>query len=202
MALSHQIRTPLTAVVGFLDVLRTHDDLTEGESAEFLNRAADHAEEISAIVHDILIVTRDDLDRLVVTAQPTNPVREAMAVASSVPLGDAVIEINPDVCDAPYALGDPVRVRQIIRNLVANAIRHGGRSVHISDARREDSLGLGLKVVWLLAERMRGRVEYRRSGSLTMFELKLLAVDTAVGRGSLALALGDSSETGSRRKEL
>lgn len=216
LALSHQIRTPLTAVVGFLDLLRTHDDLDEFEREEFLNRAADHADEVAAIVHDILVVTRDDLDLLVVTTQPTNPVKEARAVASSIPLGDAVIEIHPDVGEAPIASADPVRVRQVIRNLVGNALRHGGRSIHISahtlanevvvtiaddgpglseevaemlrlhgpeavsDPQRSDSLGLGLRVAWLLAHRMQGRIEYRRSGSYTMFDLVLRAVETPV----------------------
>lgn len=211
LALSHQIRTPLTAVVGFLDVLRSHQDLEPEEREEFLNRAADHAEEVAAIVHDILVVTRDDLDMLVVTAQPTNPVKEALAVASAIPLNDATIDINPPLSDAPMAVGDPVRVRQVVRNLVANAIRHGGSNIHISvhrlgaevvitvaddgpglpeevaarlrrlgptaltDPDRADSLGLGLRVAWLLAERMAGRIEYRRSGSLTMFELILPA---------------------------
>lgn len=214
LALSHQIRTPLTAVVGFLDVLRTHDDLEESEKVEFLNRAADQAEEMSAIVHDILVVTRDDLDMLVITTQPTNPVREALAVAAAVPLGEAVIEIHPSVAESPLALADPVRVRQILRNLVANAIRYGGRSVHITahlladevvitvaddgpglpddvlgmwtsdDPRpnpvshRSDSLGLGLRVARLLAVRMQGRIEYRRSGSLTIFELILRAAES------------------------
>lgn len=214
LALSHQIRTPLTAVVGFLDVLRTHDDLDEAEQLEFLNRAADHADEVAAIVHDILVVTRDDMDLLVITTQPTNPVREARAVAASVPLGEAVIEINPTESESPLALADPVRVRQILRNLVANAIRYGGKSVHVTAHRlagevvitvaddgpglpdellemwdsddkrpgpadqRPDSLGLGLRVARLLAARMQGRIEYRRSGSLTMFELILRATDS------------------------
>lgn len=216
LALSHQIRTPLTAVVGFLDLLRTHDNLDDVEREEFLNRAADHADEVAAIVHDILVVTRDDLDLLVVTTQPTNPVKEALAVASSIPLGDAVIEIQPDVREAPIASADPVRVRQVIRNLVGNAIRHGGRSIHISahrlanevvvtiaddgpgltdevaetlrlhgpeavsDPQRSDSLGLGLRVAWLLAHRMQGRIEYRRSGSYTMFDFVLRSVETPV----------------------
>jgi signal transduction histidine kinase len=215
LALSHQIRTPLTAVVGFLDLLRSHDDLDASEHEEFLNRAADHADEVAAIVHDILVVTRDDLDLLVITAQPTNPVREALAVASSIPLGDAAIDIHPLLDDAPLALADPVRVRQVVRNLVANAIRHGGASIHISahrlgedvvvtvaddgpglpdavverlkasgpqsvfDSEKSDSLGLGLRVAWLLAERMRGRIEYRRSGSLTMFDLILPSADAS-----------------------
>jgi signal transduction histidine kinase len=216
LALSHQVRTPLTAVVGFLDLLRSHDDLDDAERDEFLNRAADHADEVAAIVHDILVVTRDDLDLLVVTTQPTNPVKEALAVASSIPLGDAVIDIHPDVREAPLASADPVRVRQVIRNLVGNAIRHGGSSIHISahrladevvvtvaddgpglsdevatalrrdgpeavsDPQRSDSLGLGLRVAWLLAHRMQGRIEYRRSGSFTMFDFILRAVETPV----------------------
>lgn len=214
LALSHQIRTPLTAVVGFLDLLRSHDDIGPEEHDEFLNRAADHADEVAAIVHDILVVTRDDLDLLVVTAAPTNPVKEAMAVAASIPLGEATIEIHPTPAEAPIALADPVRVRQVLRNLVGNAIRHGGTSVHISahqlagevvvtvaddgpglpepvadrlriegpqsvfDPERSDSLGLGLRVAWLLADRMQGRIEYRRSGTLTMFELILPAPPT------------------------
>ena len=214
LALSHQIRTPLTAVVGFLDLLRSHDDLDDVDREEFLARAADHADEVAAIVHDILVVTRDDLDLLVVTTQPTNPVKEALAVASSIPLGDAVIEVQPDVTESPIASADPVRVRQVIRNLVGNAIRHGGEKIHISahrladevvvtiaddgpgltdevaetlrlhgpeavsDPQRADSLGLGLRVAWLLAHRMGGRIEYRRSGAFTMFDFILRAVET------------------------
>lgn len=235
LALSHQIRTPLTAVVGFLDLLRSHDDLGPEEHDEFLNRAADHADEVAAIVHDILVVTRDDLDLLVVTAAPTNPIKEALAVAASIPLGQATVEIHPTLSEAPTALADPVRVRQVLRNLVANAIRHGGETIHISahqlagevvvtvaddgpglpdavadrllaegpqsvfDPERSDSLGLGLRVAWLLADRMAGRIEYRHTGSLTMFELILPAPSDAGPATRSGLNMPDRSTNSPRR---
>ncbi len=215
LALSHQIRTPLTAVVGFLDVLRFQDDLTTDEIEEFVEQAADQAAEVAAIVRDILVVTRDDLDLLVVTAEPTNAVREAHAVVASLPRGALSIDIQPPAAECPLVIADPVRLRQIVRNLVGNAARHGGDSIHISVHRRgeevvvsvaddgpglpaevaeqlhasgadwisadqaSDSLRLGLRVAWLLAERMRGRIEYRRSGPLTVFELILPAPNSS-----------------------
>lgn len=230
LTLSHQIRTPLTAVVGFLNILRTHEDLDGDERREFLERATDQADEVVAIVHDILVAARDDLDSLVVTAEPTNPIREANAVLASVGPIAARVSVHPDVPRAPIALADPIRVRQVLRNLITNAVRYGGGEVNVSCHRLGDSvivtvaddgpglpqelserlagswqpvateqdplgtLGLGLRVAVLLAERMGGSLAHRRQDGFTIFELSLPAWEEIDRRDAVQLhRVGDDA---------
>ncbi|MDP3985040.1 MAG: ATP-binding protein, partial [Acidimicrobiia bacterium] len=86
-------------------------------------------------------------------------------------------------------LGDPVRVRQILRNLIANALRYGGPHIRItfgSDGSgghvfvTDDGEGgpEGHHISRTLARLMGGDLIYRRQGSDTIFQLTLRLIDT------------------------
>ena len=120
-AVSHELRTPLTAVVGFLDLLRDADDLSQ--ETELVCVAADQARDMAAIVEDLLTAARIDNGDLVIASER---VRLRDAVMATIPSFDTDgldigVAVPGDLC----ALADGSRVRQILRNLVSNAVRHG-----------------------------------------------------------------------------
>ncbi len=128
--ISHELRTPLTSVLGFATVLReSAGDLPDGERDEMVRLIAEQAAELATIVEDLLVAARSRVDQLHV---------EALDVDLSAEL-DVVLETTPQVAGLPiavradgvHAVADPVRVRQILRNLLTNAVRYGGDEIRV-----------------------------------------------------------------------
>jgi signal transduction histidine kinase len=127
-AVSHEIRSPLTAIVGLTGTLR--DDLatlSEAEIAEFVAILDDQAREVTQLADDLLVAARVDAVGMRVNPIPTNV---ADAITDTVrSLGS---RIRLAVSGEPvHALADPLRLRQIVRNLLTNALRHGGPDIRI-----------------------------------------------------------------------
>lgn len=127
---SHELRTPLTGVLGFAEVLRDQTaGLSPEERAELIAAIADEASDLAAIIEDLLVMGRAEHGTLAVVAVPVDlraqvtQVLEALNLTSEIP-----IEITDP---AARALADPGRVRQIVRNLVTNAVAYGGPNVTV-----------------------------------------------------------------------
>jgi PAS domain S-box-containing protein len=123
-SVAHELRTPLTAVVGFAHELQdTSGVYSDDERKEFQDLIAFHSSELAHLIEDLLVWARADIGE--VQIRPT-----------VLDLGRCVaecIEAMPDVeipfdwvSDQVLGYADPSRIRQIIRNLVTNAVRYGG----------------------------------------------------------------------------
>ena len=130
-SISHEIRTPLTAIMGYARLLRDSQlAISDAESEAFVAMLVDQGDELSNIVDDLVVAARADLGNLEVVAVPihlraqTNQVLEA--IDPTAPLSVRVTG------DDLIALGDPSRVRQIIRNLITNAARYGGSNIEVA----------------------------------------------------------------------
>jgi signal transduction histidine kinase len=138
-SVGHELRTPLTSVLGFAELLRSdHPEITEEERLSMIASVADEATDLASIVDDLLVAARSELDLLVVTEVPVSArAQVAQVLEAGKDVGESIeIIASPD---QPYrALGDPSRVRQILRNLVTNAYRYGGDSIHVRLATTDD----------------------------------------------------------------
>jgi len=127
-SVSHELRTPLTAVVGYADMLRG-DFVDAPERATMLATIADQAADLSNIVEDLLVGARAELGQLGVSMGEVDVAAEIDRLRST--FSSVLPEI--EAVEAPLgpipARGDPVRVRQILRNLLSNAARYGGPRV-------------------------------------------------------------------------
>jgi PAS domain S-box-containing protein len=123
-SVSHEIRTPLTAVLGYAQLLHAGDTAKDAESLTAIETIVHEANEIGFILEDLLVAARSDLDRVPMLVAPTPLRAQASAVADAlVLLGDIQIVVVGE--PEPVAVADPLRTRQVIRNLVTNALRHG-----------------------------------------------------------------------------
>ncbi|HEX6814552.1 MAG TPA: ATP-binding protein [Gemmatimonadaceae bacterium] len=142
---SHELKTPLTVIGGFAETLVT-DDLPAEQRTQFAEAIRANAERMRRIVDDLL-----DLSRIESGGWRPNPTPvDVAAVADDIfsaarraPADHAVtldIAVDPS---APMVYADPMAVRQVITNLVDNAVRYtpAGGTVTVFTARADGGAG-------------------------------------------------------------
>lgn len=127
-SISHELRTPLTAVLGFAAVLVGEDtDLSQGERDELLRAVHRQSIDLANIIEDLLVAARADTDQIQIASQTVDVAGQIRDIIDAMALsGDPVPVFDPQPVQA---LVDPLRFRQILRNLLTNALRFGGPEV-------------------------------------------------------------------------
>ncbi len=129
-SISHELRTPLAAVLGFATELSDSWEVFDPEEARSLVRLiATQSADISSIVDDLLTVTR--LEAGTMSIYPAEvKVREHLSDMVETTGRDAGKDIGWSGDAVVWA--DPNRLRQIVRNLITNAIRYGGDQIAVT----------------------------------------------------------------------
>lgn len=126
---SHELRTPLTSIYGLARILEEEDMMSDPSTAhELLSMIITESSDLGRIVEDLLTSARLDAGEL-------NYVLEDVAVLSEVsevigPMIRSGIEIDIDCTDCEVR-ADRGRFRQLVRNLVSNALKYGGPHIRI-----------------------------------------------------------------------
>jgi len=124
---AHELRTPLAGVLGLSQTLRdSPDTLQPGETQELLDLIAAQSRRISYRIDDLIVAARADGGQLVVEV---DPVDLADSVASVVK--DLGADVKVDIAHR-RVLADRHRLDHILRNLIGNAVEHGGAKVAVS----------------------------------------------------------------------
>ncbi len=123
---SHELRTPLTSIRGFAELHRQGAATEPGDVARLMRRIEDEAARMGLLVEDLLLLARLDsqrpLERKLVDllTLATDAVHDARAVAPGRPIA---LDLA-DTAVPPVVLGDEARLRQVLGNLVSNALSH------------------------------------------------------------------------------
>jgi signal transduction histidine kinase len=124
---SHELRTPLAAVLGAVKTLRREDVSFDADQREMLmNMIESEAERLSGIVGQILLTGQLDAGRLPLEYERFDPVALTQSVVDSAELhlpNGIELRVEADV-DMPPVAGDENQLRQVISNLVDNAIKY------------------------------------------------------------------------------
>ena len=132
-SVSHELRTPLTGIQGYAQLLaESWDDLETEERVEMLDTINTQANHLGHVVSDLIDVARDRLQSVKLTLidyGAADIVREAVATAG----GGRGIRIEADPEARIWA--EPDRIRQVLVNLITNAIRYGGSEILVTAAR-------------------------------------------------------------------
>lgn len=126
--LSHELRTPLTGIVGFAQTAAMDATLDVGELREMSSVIAAEANELSRMVDDLITAARDDQDSLSIRLEPVDPIAELESVLVAAKLADQKVRTD---LEAARLHADRLRLRQILRNLISNASKHGGPDVAV-----------------------------------------------------------------------
>jgi two-component system, OmpR family, sensor kinase len=122
---SHELRTPLSVIRGFAEYYRQRGGLREDELDHMIRRVEDEAARMGILVEDLLLLARLDQQRPLqrspvdLLALAADAVQDARMLA---PLRDIQLQIGSG---GPFiVLGDEARLRQVIGNLMTNALTH------------------------------------------------------------------------------
>lgn len=139
---SHEFRTPLSSIIGFASLLeREAGTLSAAEQAEYLSVVLRNSRHLLHVVNDLLNISKVEAGALEVTLVPLRPADVAASVITSVaPLADEHgAEIVLDGGDTVPVLADSGRLRQVLFNLLENAVKYSPRGSRIGVRIREQA---------------------------------------------------------------
>jgi signal transduction histidine kinase len=124
--ISHEIRTPMTAIVGYADML-AESQCAPGERVESATTIRRHADQLLTIIDDLLDISRLEAGRMTFDRAQFSPRDMALEVVSLLHVRAEEKNLRL-AAEFPGALpasieSDPLRMRQILLNLVGNAIK-------------------------------------------------------------------------------
>ncbi len=122
---SHEMRTPLNGIVGISELLR--DEAADSLTRQRAGIVLDSAEQLHRVIGDLLDLSRLEFGRLALEPSPFDPAQALREVAALAAPAAAERGLTLDLHTAPavprWVSGDAARVRQVLHNLVSNAIR-------------------------------------------------------------------------------
>jgi len=122
--MSHELRTPLTAILGFANLLRDESTDQQRATVDIISRNGEH---LLNVINDILDLTKVETGRFRMTRSEVAPLQiindviadyRRQALEKHLQLGSRLVTTTP-----PTISTDPVRFRQILTNLISNAIK-------------------------------------------------------------------------------
>jgi two-component system, OmpR family, sensor kinase len=185
---SHELRTPLTTIRGFAELYRQGAARDPEETKALLRRIEDEASRMGLLVEDLLLLARLDQERPLRLA----PIEILPVVADAVQAARARdpqrrIDLDVEATSEPLVVaGDDARLRQVVSNLLSNALTHTPAGTTVT-VRLRSAEGAGVVEV---ADEGPGLTEQQGQ---RIFE-RFYRVDTA--RGRPARARPDTGGTG------
>jgi signal transduction histidine kinase/DNA-binding NarL/FixJ family response regulator len=142
LSITHDLKSPLSSIIGFTGLIEGNAGVPMQK--QYLQRIRQASEHILRLINDLLDLARLDSGKLTIESFPFN--FESLVKDTIENFRPQAIEKNIDLaCEynagSPYYKSDPVRITQILRNLISNAIKfteEGSVNVRVSSVRFSD----------------------------------------------------------------
>ena len=142
-AVSHELRTPLTTILGFSEFLEEGvAGPISAEQRRFVRQIGEAANQLTALVDDLLDFARMEAGRFRLDPRPLHPgpILEDVLESLERPAKQGRVAIDLDVpADLPEVLADPPRLRQVCLNLLTNAIKFTPEGGHVQVSARVEA---------------------------------------------------------------
>ena len=140
-SVSHELKTPLTSIRMFAEILQTKDPPDPRMQADYLGTIVGESERLTRLLNNVLDLSKIEQDRMIYRPRLTSLEEVAHRAVQAVehPLGQEGFTLNVDSPDGlPPALVDPDALEQAILNLLTNAMKYSGESREIDLRLRSD----------------------------------------------------------------
>ena len=144
--MSHEIRTPLTAILGFTDLLRADGDirLAPEKRAQAIDTISNAGNHLLILINDILDLSKIEADKMTIESIDTPLIallREVEGLMRAKSIKKGLVLSTTLVTPVPeHILSDPTRLRQILINMIGNAVKFteaGSISIAVSVTERD-----------------------------------------------------------------
>jgi len=146
---AHDLRSPLTSVMGFTDLILGMDDLEEEEKREFLLTINQASREMLSLINDLLDVSAIESGKFDINLKPGNlkEVIENRIKLISLSAKAKQIQIATDFDDVPEVEFDKARLSQVVDNLLSNAIKFSksGTTINVSLKKNMDEVSFHIR---------------------------------------------------------
>lgn len=131
---SHELKTPLTSIIGYLSVfINDNKGKVEKEELDLLEKSLTSGQQLLTLVQNLLNVNKIEREQMSVNSQVLDYlpiiIKAVEDLKSQAVQKEVILNFNP-LPDVPKVLADPIRIPEVITNLLANAINYtsaGGR---------------------------------------------------------------------------
>jgi signal transduction histidine kinase len=149
MAAAHELRSPLTALIGFAEILEMEPENLSPAQIEAVTIIRQNAVYLQTLVNDILDLTSNSFGELMLELEPASvvePIEAAVrSLQESITARDQTVTMDL-AAGLPEIEIDPRRVRQMVQNLVQNAHTHNpkGTRIDVSAEVRNDGIAISV----------------------------------------------------------
>ncbi len=135
--ISHDLRTPLTSLLGYIDALRNDETLTGKEKIDFLRIAAEKGNDLLGLIHEFFELARLEEENDEIVLQKIDLTEVARVVLLDFYPDFTKLSITPSISipDLPvYVNANKDYIQRVLNNLISNALRYGqdGKEIGIT----------------------------------------------------------------------
>ncbi len=143
---SHELKTPLTVIVGALSTVTT-GLVPEKDVRQLIGDAAAEADELSSMIDNLLELSRQQASRLVLKTDAVSITELSRSITRKLAAKSAAHQLIVDIPeDLPHPNADRVRVERILYNLIDNAIKYSPAGGEVRVAARKDGVNIRVSV--------------------------------------------------------